>query len=187
MKLDEKEAESLIKNTEINPELPPRTLVFKIIQKAGKPLHFRDIEYVTVKKGFYQAHNKEIPKKPYLSLFHFLRNDSKICKISEGIYGLKEWKLNGLTNSSEEEVDDAIQSARQSTSVTSNSSEEFNTMKKNCPNCNGETDIKRHFCKHCGVDLFKFCNNCLSKIDDDAIFCTDCGTKLEQRIKKVPV
>jgi hypothetical protein len=184
VKLNENEAKSLINDVEISPELPPKILVFKILQKAGKPLHYHDIEYVVVKKGYYQAHNKDIPKKPYLSLFHLFRNDSRICKTSDGIYGLKEWESNDLTNNFKEEVDVTAQAAQQDSNNANNGSEELSIPKRNCPECDDKIDIKRHFCKYCGIDLFEFCSNCLGKIDDDSIFCADCGIKLEQRIKK---
>ncbi|MGE4494929.1 MAG: zinc ribbon domain-containing protein, partial [Methanosarcina sp.] len=172
----------LINDPELRPEDTLKNLISKIFRKADKPLHIRDLENIVVSKGHFQAHNRKIPLKPSRSLTPILRESYGICKLSKGIYGLSEWQNVDSEVGSSEETDVAVQATLQDASSLNNSMEESNIIKKNCPECDGEIDIKRHFCKYCGANLFKFCNNCLGKIDDDSIFCVDCGIKLEQRI-----
>lgn len=184
VKLNEEDVQLLIDDPEICSEEPLHILISKIFHKVNKPLHRHDLEYMIVNMGYFQAHNKEIPLIPSRSLSPILRQERGIWKISDNIYGLLEWQNNDLENIPDEEVDVAVQSIHQDSGLISNSFEEPDIEEKNCPSCDNKIDIKRHFCKYCGVDLFRFCRNCLSRVDDDSSFCADCGVKLEQKIKK---
>lgn len=186
VRLNENEIQLLMNDPELRPEDSLQSLVPKIFRKAAKPLYIYDLEKIVVGIGHFQAHNRKIPLKPSRSLTPILRESYGICKLSKGIYGLSEWQ-NVDSEVLNEETDVAAQATLQDASSMNNSMEESNIIKKNCPECDGKIDIKRHFCKYCGTDLFKFCSNCLGKIDDDSIFCADCGIKLEQRFLKILV
>ena len=178
--LDENEIQLLMNDPEIRSGDSLQGLVLKIFYKVSKPLHIRELEHLIVNIGYLQAHNKEIPLVPSRSLAPILRKEKGIWKISDNLYGLLEWR-NAADNAPKEETDVTLQAILQDTNIMNNSMEESHIIKKNCPECDGEIDIKRHFCKYCGADLYKFCSDCLSKLDEDSIFCADCGVKLEQR------
>jgi len=184
VKIDKNEAESLINDSEIRPEESLQTLVLKIFQKTGKPLHYLDLLYVVVNIGYYEAHNKKIPQDPYRSLRAVLRQDRGICNFSQGIYGLSEWKNVAAEVISNEEVNVTEQVTQQDSNNVNNRVEDLDNEKKNCPKCNERIDIKLHFCTSCGADLSGFCKGCLYKLEEYWIFCGNCGTKLEQRIRK---
>lgn len=184
VKLNEEDIQLLIDDPEICPEESLHILISKIFHKINKPLHRHDLEYMIVNMGYFQAHNKEIPLIPSRSLSPILRQERGIWKISDDIYGLSEWQNNDLENIPNEEVDGAEQSIHQDSGIISNIFEGPDIEEKSCPSCDRKIDIKRHFCKYCGIDLSGFCSNCLSRIDDNSIFCADCGLKLESRVEK---
>lgn len=184
VKLDVLQANSLIDDVEINPEEPLHILLPKILQRAGKPLHFRDLEYVVVNKEYYQIHKGKVPKDTARPLFAVLRKSNGIHKISKGIYGLTEWQNAASEVFSNEEIDLEAQAIQQDSSIIYDSVEELNNEEKNCPICSKKIDIKLHFCTVCGADLSGFCKSCLYKLKDNWIFCGNCGMKLESRIKK---
>lgn len=177
VKLSEKEAESLINDSEICSEDPLHILLPKILKVADKPLHFRDLEFVVVNKGYYQLHSGKIPKDTARPLFAVLRESNGIHKISKGIYGLTEWQNDTSEVISGEEIDVIAQVTQQNN--TNNSTENYGNEEKNCPKCNMKIDIKLHFCTSCGADLSGFCKNCLYKLEVHWAFCGNCGTNLK--------
>lgn len=179
VKLSEKEAESLINDPEICPEDPLHILLPKILKKAGKPLHLRDLEFVVVNKGHYQLHSGKIPKDTVRPLFAVLRESNGIHKISKGIYGLTEWQNAASDVSSNEEIEVVSQAIQENPNTIGDSVEDFDNEEKNCPKCGEKIEIQRHFCTSCGTDLSVFCKNCLYEIKDHWIFCGDCGTRLK--------
>lgn len=178
--INTKEADSIINNPELRAEDSMQSLVLKIFQKAGKPLHFRDLEYVIVSIGYYEHHNKKIPQDTARPLFAVLRESYGIRKISEGIYGLSEWQNTDSDVVSEEEIELEAQTIQQESSIIWDSVEDFDNDIKNCPICGEKIEIKRHFCTSCGADLSGFCKNCLCEIKERWIFCGDCGTNLRK-------
>lgn len=179
VELDDLQAKSLIDDVEIKPEKPLHILLPKIIQRAGKPLHFRDLEYVVVNKEYYQIHNGKVPKDTARPLFAVLRKSNGIHKISKGIYGLTEWQNAASDVGSNEEIEVVSQAIQENPNTIGDSVEDFDNEEKNCPKCGEKIEIQRHFCTSCGTDLSVFCKNCLYEIKDHWIFCGDCGTRLK--------
>lgn len=89
--LNEEQAKLIIDAVDFNKRSTLENISIKILKIAGEPLNPKDIEYVLVKKGFYLT-RRIIPKKPHLSISNAINKSNKICKLSDGIYGLAEWK-----------------------------------------------------------------------------------------------
>ncbi|KKH47538.1 hypothetical protein [Methanosarcina sp. 1.H.A.2.2] len=146
-RLEEEQIKLLVDDNEISPMESLQSLVLKILHKVGKPLHIEDIESVILRKGYFQAHNKEIPVVVSRSITPVLRRDKGIYKISKGVYGVYESKNTEITKENCPNCEKKIHRKRHfcpycSSNLTSSFNFSGNLL-----------DIKRHFCPYCGADL----------------------------------